>query len=245
MARKVDIPSDLTLEIDGPNVTPERFLKSVRSFFAVISEIATGISGAKSAVRFTVSVKAGSNLVSLDPVAGASISVINQIAVSAQDGLRQLENGAVRPPYFSDKAIRSARDLAEVSDDDTLIRVWIKKSPNTITKSIEANVSKLLVSEHADYGSVEGKLQTVTERGGFHFVVYQKLWDQPVRCSVPDRLSEKALKNFGKRVEVYGVIKYRKDGQPNSIEADDIVPFPPSNQLPSFRDVHGILREAS
>ncbi len=245
MARKADIPTDLTLEIDGPNVTPERFLKAVRSFFAVVSEVATGVCGKKAGVRWTVSVKQGSNLICLNPVPGVSQAAINQVALSVQQGFGQLEEASVRPQFFSDKAIRNARELAEVGDDDTTVRLWIKKTPRNVTKSIEANVAKLLISEHADYGSIEGRLQTVTERGGFHFVVYQMLWDEPIRCNVPPRLSDLALRNFGQRVEVYGTIKYRKDGQPVSIEADDIVPFPPSEQIPNFRDVHGILREAS
>ena len=246
MATRGDIPTDLTLEIDGPNVTPERFLKGVRSFFAVVSEVATSVCGKKTGVRWTVFVKEGSNLICLAPVPGASHAAISRIALSLEQGFGQLEEASMRPANFSDRAIRSARDLAEVvGDDGTTVRLWIKKTPRNITKSIEANVAKLLTSEHADYGSIEGKLQTVTERGGFHFVVYQKLWDEPIRCNVPDRLTELALKSFGQRVEVYGVIKYRKDGQPQSIEADDIVQFPSAEKIPNFRDVHGILREAS
>lgn len=245
MAKKSDIPADLTLEINGYGVTPERFLKGVRSFFAVVAEVAIGVSGKKSGVEWTVSVKEGSSLICLNPNPQTPPPTLDKIASSLEKGFSQLEEASVRPAFFTDKAIRSARELAEISGDGTIVRLWIRKNPLDVTKSVEANVAKLLSPEHADYGSIEGKLQTVTERGGFHFVVYQRLWDEPVRCNVPQRLSEQALQSFGQRVEVYGMIKYRKDGQPRSIEADDIIPFPPSDQIPNFRDVRGILREAS
>lgn len=96
-----------------------------------------------------------------------------------------------------------------------------------------------------DYGSIEGRLQTVTERGRLQFIVYERLWDRPVRCFIPDHLTEEAVAAFRTRVEVYGLIRYRKDGQPVSIDVDEIVGFPPDAEIPSFRDVHGILRQVS
>jgi hypothetical protein len=53
-----------------------------------------------------------------------------------------------------------------------------------------------------------------------------------------------AVRAFGRRVEVYGAVRYRADGVPVSITAEEIVPFPSSEDLPGFRSVRGILREA-
>ena len=40
------------------------------------------------------------------------------------------------------------------------------------------------------------------------------------RCYIPDNLVKVALSAFGSRVEVYGQIRYRKDGNPVSIDSD-------------------------
>lgn len=249
MAVKADIKSDLTLEITGKNVTPEKFLRSVRAFFAIVTEVTTKVAGRKSAIKWTVAVREGSNLVGLDPVPGFNPAVINRVISAVSSGIAQLEDRAAQPTSFSERAIKSLRELADVvgvsEDDDTLVRVWVKKEPVRLSHKSVAHVAQLLASEHEDYGSVEGRLQTVTERGGFHFVIYQILWDDSVRCFVPEHLAQVAIQSFGQRVEVYGRIKYRKDGKAQSIDADDIIPFPPKESIPTFREVRGILRKVS
>lgn len=249
LATSRDIKSDLTLEINGKNVTPDKFIRSVRSFFSIVAEVTAKIAGKRRAIQWNVAVKEGSNLVGLSPAAGFDPSVVNRIMSAVSGGIAQLEDRAAQPTYFTERAVKSLRDLADVVGtteiDDTTIKVWVRKEELKLSHKSVAHVAQLLASEHEDYGSVEGRLQTVTERGGFHFVIYQALWDDPVRCYVPERVSETALKSFGQRVEVYGKIKYRKDGRAQSIEADDIVAFPSKEQIPSFRDVHGILRKAS
>jgi hypothetical protein len=45
----------------------------------------------------------------------------------------------------------------------------------------------------------------------------------------------------GKQVEVFGLIHYRKNGTPISIEAEHIVRLPDDSELPTAEDVRGIL----
>ncbi|HEX5959129.1 MAG TPA: hypothetical protein VFY92_10825 [Hyphomicrobiaceae bacterium] len=249
MAVKSDIEADLTLEIDGRSVTPEKFLRGVRSFFALLNEVTTRVAGKRGGVEWRVHVKAGSNLIGVLPEPGFDRAIVGQIVAAVSEGVSSLESRAEKPRYFTERAVKSLRELADVvgkSDrDDTMVRIWAKKEPIPVTHHAVANIGELLSSEHEDYGSIEGKLQTVTDRGGLQFVVYEPLWDRAIRCRISEQLTELAITNFRKRVEVYGLIRYRKDGKPVSIQADDIVPFPDREQIPSFRDVHGILREAS
>ena len=248
MAVKSDIRGDLTLEIDGTNVTPDKFLRSVRSFFSILSEVTADIAGRKG-IEWRVAVKEGSNLVGVRAMPGFDPAIVMQVVSAVSDGIASLESHAAHPRHFSERAVKSLGELADVvgttEGDDTVVRVWAKKEPLRITHKAVANVSQLFASEHEDHGSIEGRLQTVTERGGLQFVVYEPLWDQPIRCRIPERLIELAMANFRNRVEVYGLIRYRKDGKPVSIQVDDIVAFPAKEAIPSFRDVHGILREAS
>lgn len=249
MAVKSDIKSDLTLEIDGHKVTPEKFLRSVRSFFSLLSEVTAQIAGTRDAVQWRVLVKEGSNLVGVDPVPGFNRAIVAKIIDAVAGGIAEIERQPTHPAFFSERAVRSAGELADLAgttgDDDTTIRVWAKREPIPITHKAVAHVSALFASEHEDYGSIEGRLRTITEQGGLQFVVHERLWDQAIRCRIPERLVDLAMDNFRKRVEVYGLIRYRKDGRPISIQVDDIIAFPGDDEIPSFRDVHGILREAS
>jgi hypothetical protein len=249
LAVKSDIRTDLTLEIDGGSVTPEKFLRSVRSFFALLDEITTKVAGKRGGVQWRVLVKEGSNLVGVQPEPGFDRAIVGQIVTAVSEGIASLETKAEKPRYFTERAVKSLRELADVvgtsGHDDTVVRIWANKEPIRLTHKSVAHVGDLLASEHEDYGSIEGKLQTVTERGGLQFVVYEPLWDQAIRCRIPERLMEQAIANFRNRVEVYGLIRYRKDGKPVSIQVDDIVAFPSREHIPSFREVYGILREAS
>lgn len=250
MAVKSDIKTDLTLEIDGQRVTPEKFLRSVRSFFTVVTEVTAKLAGKKTGgIQWRVVVKEGSNLVGVEPQPGFDRAILGHVVTAISEGVTGIERSPEMPRHFSERAVKSLRELADVvgttEDDDTVVRIWTKKKPIQLTHKSVAHVSQMFASEQEDHGSIEGKLQTVTERGGLQFVVYEPLWDQPVRCRIPEELTERAITSFGKRVEVYGLIKYRKDGKPLSIQVDDIVTFPAKDEIPSFRDVHGILREAS
>ncbi len=249
MALKSDIESDLTLEVGGHAITPDKFLRSVRSFFAILDEVTREVGGKPSAVRWAVAVTHGSNLVQVSPQPGYDPAIISVVTDAVADGISQIEEREARPAHFSEKALRSLRDLSNVvgrtDSDDTTVRVWVRRNPIDVTAKAAANVIGLLASEHKDYGSIEGHLQTITERGRLQFIVYVRLWDMQARCYIPDHLVPEAIAAFGSRVEVYGPIRYRKDGKPVSIEVDEIRAFPETEDIPSFRDVHGILRKAS
>lgn len=249
MARKGDIETDLTLEVDGKNITPEKFLRSVRSFFAILNEVTKVVADGGPGVEWVVQVKSGSNLVGVAPQRGFDPAIVARVTDAVSAGISQIENASARPAHFNERALRNLRDLGKVvgkSDhDDTKVRVWVRKAPIAVTHSSVANVTSLLASEHEDYGSIEGRLQTISERGRLQVVVYEPLWDESIRCFISDEMMSGAVTSFGHRVEIYGLIKYRKDGKPVSIDVEEIIPFPGSENIPSFMDVHGILRQAS
>ena len=249
LAVKSDIKADLTLEIDGKSVSPETFVRSVRAFFAVLKEVSGRVSGKHELVKWKVQVSEGSNLVGVLPTPGQSPALVAEVMRALSEGIGEIESRAARPKHFTERAIKSLRELADIvgttPDDDTSVRVWVKKEPIKVTHKSVAHVAELLSSGHEDYGSIEGRLRAVTDKGGLHFVVKEPLKNLEVRCFIPETLTETALANFRNRVEVYGFIKYRKDGRAISIDVDDLIPFPPKEELPSYLAVRGVLREAS
>jgi hypothetical protein len=48
--------------------------------------------------------------------------------------------------------------------------------------------------------------------------------------------------NFRKRVEVSGIIHYRRNGTPISIDVERLEALPDDSELPSLDDVRGLLR---
>ena len=247
MAQADDIDTDLTLELDGDGVTPERFQRAVRAFFGIVTEVTKNVCDDRTPVRWRVKVKSGSNLIGVVPGAGFSPSVLGIIATAVHDGVIASERNAALPPSFGEGAVRHLRDLSELSnreaEGDLRIRLWADRRAIRVTPQTAIGTDRSAAGQFEDHGSIEGRLQTVSERGAVRFVVYETLADKAVNCFIEPAQVDEAMRNFGKRVEVYGLIKYRGDGSPISIRVESISAFADPDELPDFRSVYGILRQ--
>lgn len=233
MATREDIEQALTLEFGG-EVDPVEFERLVAAFFDVIQ----GVEMPGPSVRWTVQVKKGSQLVGLAPAAPSAQAAL--FARVVLDGIEALEHKAEKPAGFSDKALRGLRTIARAGDSASAPRIWADFKPRAVSMHLAANVSELLEGNVVEYGSVSGKLETVSERNGFRFVVYDALWDHPVNCAFKEEDMARVMSAFGKRVEVYGEVRYRRDGRATSVTVEDFEAFP--DKLPTAQDVRGILR---
>ena len=248
MATKADIDADLTLEIDGKDVTPEKFMRGVRAFFGLVNEITRSLAGPKEFVHWTVQVKHGSNLVGVVPSCfTVPHAVLDTIYAKVHEGIESLENDANEPEGLPDTALRYVRDLGSVvgtdENDDTKIRVWARKLPIPVTHKAVAHVAILLSEEYEDFGTVEGRVQVISDQSGLHVFVAEPIKGRRIRCIFSEDLLPQFLSAFRKRVEVKGRIKYRRDHIPISIEATALTEFPDNKDLPSFRQMRGIFRE--
>lgn len=238
-------PDSLTLKIDGQHITAEKFLKAVSSFVALINDVADNVSQEKAAFKWLVSVESGSAIVHFRPESHRAEKKFMPVAVKAvREGLRTIEKHAQRPRYWSDNALRKAKDLAEVLDSTTgaLDHVSVKSAAfvQQITRNTSAHVDSLIGAEYKSLGTIEGRLRTVTESGGVHFVVQDAMTHNSVRCYVNEDDIDDYMKAFRRRVAVYGEIRYRKDGQPVSIAVHDFRVLRELHDLPKASDVRGI-----
>jgi len=154
--------------------------------------------------------------------------------------------GGKPPEYFSETAIRSAKNLADAvgttEDDDTSLKLLFNQSTTQITHHISANIIDMFKAAYEDYGSIEGRVNLISDKGQLKFDVHDDLYDKDIHCIAKDEHLEIFMQAFRKRVEVYGMIRYRRDGVPNNIVVERVEIFPAPEDLPSFDDVRGILR---
>src|SRR5262249_20926886 len=116
MANDADIDADLTLEIDGSNVTPEKFMKGVRAFFGLVNEITRDLAQPKDFVHWTVQVKRGSNLIGIVPAqANIPAARLDTIYSRIYEGVASLENSAEEPEGIPEAALKHIRELASVA----------------------------------------------------------------------------------------------------------------------------------
>lgn len=242
-----EIDAELTLELDGSDITPEKFLRGVRAFFGVLDVVTRQVCDAREPLRWKVQVKAGSNLIGVQPAPGTPAPIVDRVLGIVQAGIETLEDRSEAPDGFPSLAVRHLRDLANIvgtdERDDTRVRVWARRASMAITHNSAAHAADLLREVVEDYGSVEGRLLVMSARGTWHFEIDEAVWGQRIRCYIEQDLLEQALEYFRRRVEVYGRIRFRRDGTPISIRVERIVPFPERHELPDFLRVRGILQE--
>jgi hypothetical protein len=250
VATQADIDADLTLEIDGHNVTPDKFMRGARAFFGLINEITRSLAREKEFIIWQVQVKDASNLIGVAPGRfTVPPSVIEAVYARVQESIETIENEATEPEGIPEAALRHVKDLASIvgtnQDDDTRVRVWTKKNPLAVTHRAVAHVAVLLNEAFEDFGTIEGRVQVISDQGDLHVFITEPIRYRRVRCFFDENLLPDFLAAFRKRVEVSGRIKYRRDGVPISIYATELLEFPPATELPSFREMRGIFREGA
>jgi len=249
MATKDDIDADLTLELDGKNVTPEKFIKAVRAFFGLVNEVTRELAGPKEFVNWRVQVKDGSNLVGIVPShANVRPMVLDKIYALVNEGISSIENAAEEPEGLPEPALKHIRDLGSVAglgddEDDTKVRVWTKRLPAPITHKAAAHVAVLLAESYEDFGTIDGRVHVISDEGNLHVFITEPVGGRRIRCYFEEEMLPRFLGAFRKRVEIKGKIKYRRDHKPISIFATSLKEFPGKQELPSFREMRGIFRE--
>jgi hypothetical protein len=239
------IPSDLTLEI-GDNLSPERFLAAVRAFFGYVKEIEALVSTPGEDVNWTVHVREGSSLIGIEPMASAAPTIVQLVYSRVEDGIKHLAAGDIEGAHLPEPALKHLRALSEMTDSTrskpTPIKLWVKKKPVVMEPQIGRVIAEDWRSDYSDFGTVDGKLETIQDHGALEIRIRDEMFKQPIRCRFPESMLPAVFDSFRKRVEVSGIIHFRKNGTPISIDVEKLARLPDDAELPSAFDVKGLLR---
>jgi hypothetical protein len=242
------IPTDLTLEI-GENLSPERFMAAARAFFGYVQEISQALAPDAEPIRWIVRVREGSALLAVDPCPNVPPEVARRIYIRTERGLLHLIDHDIEGSGLPEPALKHLRTLSEMTEAGpnkvapVPMRVWVQKKPISLQPTIASVIREEWRADYNDYGTIEGRLETIQEsHGTLQFYIRDALLRQRVRCYFPEELLPTVFDTFRKRVEVSGVIHYRKNGTPVSIEVEHILGLPDDSELPTAEDVRGLLR---
>ena len=235
----------LTLTLDGNEITAEKFVKSVSAFVSIIRDVTESLSGEKNSIKWIVTVEKGSTKVHFTPrPIKPNPALVTSTVNAVKNGFLEIEQHGGRPSYWSDTALKSAKEMASIysPNENALdtIRIASEDGFATVTKNTSAHVDTLIGIERRAFGTVEGRLRTVTESGGIHVVVQDALTHNNVRCFIEEQDTERFIAAFRKRVSVFGEIRYGRDGTPLSIKASDLRVMRESGKLPTIEEMTGI-----
>ncbi len=238
------IPSDLTLEI-GDDISPDIFLAAVRAFLAYVKDVSESVEQDDN-IGWRVVVREGSALIGVTPLASAPLSLVKAVYARITTGIELVRSGDVENAGLSESALKHLRTLSDLSSADKRkpvpLRVWVERKPVQMNADISKAITEDWRSDYSDFGTVEGRLEAIQDRGTLQILVRDPLFHASMRCYFEEDMLPEALANFRKRVEIAGTIHYRKNGVPISIEAINIEALPEDSELPSAREVLGILR---
>lgn len=244
MATPDMIPTDMTLEIDQ-NLSPEKFLAAAKAFFGYVQEVGKSVVEEES-IHWVVSVKEGSNLLAIDTSSATPIDAVRIIYSKVLNGMISVKNGNIDDARLSELALKHLKTLSELTENKRgiapIIRLWVNRKPTVIDGDIATHIREDWRTDYKDFGTFEGRLESIQENNGaLRLQIRDALMRQVIPCYFQEEMLASAFEMFRKRVEVSGIIHYRKNGKAISIEVSGIVKLPEDNELPSASDVRGIF----
>jgi hypothetical protein len=240
--RPVAIKMRLALE----KVPAHEFIRSIRDFFEILEEVTNSLYGTPKAISWSVMVERGSNVLAAIPE-----NVISQeikpraVSTTLRNGLKVIKGGKERPEHFSDRMLEKIKSLADLSESHgEYISIATGKSKEKISAKIRTNIDNLLRCAYSEVGTVEGNLRILAKRKHFEVEILDEVSEHLIRCTISPEQLEDAKDAFNRRVSVTGLVHYKADGTPISIEVKDIFRFPFNRELPHHSDLRGIFGEA-
>lgn len=243
MANHIKKDNTLELYLEHNSVDYALFRRVLDCFYDFVEDVTTHVAGKKNVVKWSVNVKEGSvRLLNSAYSDHEHAHSIPEIYTCIKQGIHALECQAVRPDNYTDSTLKKLRKLALLKKDG--INYKIKVDDNEIKISSDTlvdNINMVLRCQYEDYGSLEGKLQSISSRKRLNFTLYQCLTDSPVRCFFEEDLLSSAIQSFNKRVYVFGIIRYNNSYDPINILVQEMDVFPDDKDLPTLTEMVGIL----
>jgi hypothetical protein len=242
--------NQIQITIEGPRITPDRFLKASDAFLSLLLGVAHNIDQRAVSDDWIVEVDKGSNILR------AIGQVSKQDAIIAVTcGLMSLASGVqTLPQWFTKDDVKQARALANILDEDgKFVRSMVvtsgDSSPLVLAREIVITADVILSGEkHQSFGSIEGYIETMSYRE-----------KQPLTCSVRDLVyhrlitcsfttpeaEEIAYRAFrpSRRILIAGLIHCATEGHPVRINADEVRVFPDESELPTLEEIHSFFNK--
>jgi hypothetical protein len=239
--------ADLFLTFDAPILRAADMLAAIGALLHVAEEVAAATADDARFDWIVETVSKSSPLaVRLAPRARhrTGAGVAQGVMLRVVDGMRTVQDEAERPEFFTDRALKEARDLSKLTKaHGTTAQVGVVGQILDVTPRLAQSVDRILEPVYRAYGSVEGRLEALNVHGRKYFAVYDDLTGDRIECAFGRGLGLDAIiPAINRRVMVEGEISYRRAGDIASVRAESIRIFRREHELPSAHDVLGILK---
>lgn len=132
--------------------------------------------------------------------------------VNAYEDVGQSLQAGQRPNY-SEPVVKAANAIITVLGDKvTSVRFETPEREFTVASRPDIAIAPAIIKS---FGAIEGRIQTLTNRKGLRFVLFDTLHDRAISCYLSEGQEERMREIWGKRAIVEGEISREKDtGRP-------------------------------
>jgi hypothetical protein len=189
----------LTITLEG-EITLADFSETMKDFGALIAALTQEIGG-KTKIDWRIDdLSAGSAMATVrgDSPNSEIVDAIVHAGATVGNALQHQE-----PIPYSEKVRRVARSMRKrVKGSVNSIRLETPFSEAVITRETDGRRESLITYT---YGQVKGTVQTLTNRGGLRFTLYESIFDKPISCYL-DEGQEQIMRGLGGERLLYQVL---------------------------------------
>lgn len=237
----------LTITVAGKDPLPEAssFSRVIHDTIVVLTEIGAGLSKKDSRpVVWRISHVSMNTPISVDLLADKKPLGARTVAIYLK-GLVDLEKKPMMPRHYSDRALAGVKRIANALANGVASVEFAApgEMPLSPTLRVVANIDAIYKNRPDSLyqlSSIEGRLELISMHGGFAAQIFNIRTGEKVTCTLDKELMDEAAKFFGKRVSMYGRVRYTREGTPVEIEVKVVRAMKDRAVLPQFADLEGI-----
>ena len=164
---------------------------------------------------------------------------------TAMAGILALKERDVRPNYFSDQALASARGLVSILGPRVhRIELFTPEDTLICSETIASNIREILHPGREMMGSTEGLVEAMNSHGRFQFSLYEPVLAIRIVCEL-DRDAELGLKDrviglYEKRVRVSGILRTNRHGEVRSARVRQVTDLRTEPRFERVEEIAGI-----
>lgn len=192
----------LTLELEG-DVTLADFAKSVQHFNRLIAELSHEVAGDANIDWYIDDLQAGSALATIAGVYTDEAAV--QSVIQAYEKVGEALQ-AYRPIPYSRTVEQEARAIVRLVDEKiTAVRFQTARADFVVYSEFTPNL-RLSAKPRTSFGTVKGRVQTLSSRGKLKFTLYDNIFDKSITCYLSTGQEETMKDVWGELVTVTGQV---------------------------------------
>lgn len=231
----------LTLVLNG-RVSLADFSQAVTGLFSLIEGLQADVAGGKHIDWLIDALDAGSATAAVRGVAEneADAPAVERVVVAYEDVGNSIHKG--RQFSYSPRVKTAANKiLGLVNGRITSVRfetadvdVEFSKRPSELAPVVSETVSEVA------YGSVRGRVQSMTSRGGLRFTLYDLIDDRAISCYLAAGSEDIMREAWGKLVIVEGLVRRDRDtGSATTVRQVKDIQIIPEGKRGDYREAIG------